>query len=234
MISATAPSRHSAPIPAASPSPAACGAPDRPVRRGLAGLPSSCGAHTGYTVSSNRGWPTPSLTRQKRTATSICARARSSSSFVAETRTSTPRMVGGETVQPRNQPQRGKTGRGGDGHLAQLGAGAHAGRGVAQALQAIDHGALQHLAGLGQRQRAVPALEQRHAQAGLDLLDLPAHRRLREKQLFGGVREAQRARGGLEAAQQVEPGQFRALDGARQRRRELRFRILCMHANDSN
>ena len=75
----------------------------------------------------------------------------------------------------------------------------------------------------------MPALEQRHAQARLDLLDLAADGGLREKQLARCPREAQVARGRLETAQQVERGQLLARDG----RRVRGFRILGMHARDS-
>ena len=45
-------------------------------------------------------------------------------------------------------------------------------------------GGVELLAGLGQRERAVAALEQRHAELVLELLDLAADRRLREVQLL--------------------------------------------------
>ena len=80
-------------------------------------------------------------------------------------------------------------------------------------------------AGLGQRQRPMAALEQQHAEAGFELLDLPAHRRLREEHLGRRLREAQRARGRLEAAQQLQRRQFD--------RRRRGFRILWMHATSS-
>jgi hypothetical protein len=59
-------------------------------------------------------------------------------------------------------------------------------------------------AGLGERERAVAALEQRHAELVLELLDLAAHRRLGEVELLARLGERQVARRGLEAHQQVE------------------------------
>jgi hypothetical protein len=58
---------------------------------------------------------------------------------------------------------------------------------------------------------------------GFELLDLPAHGRLRQVQLAGRQREAQAPRGGIETAQQFERRQLGA--GG--------FRILWMHATSS-
>src|SRR3954471_5859473 len=60
------------------------------------------------------------------------------------------------------------------------------------------------LPGVGERKRTVPSLEERHAELVLELLHLPAHRRLSEEKLLGGLGEGQMARRRLEAAQQVE------------------------------
>ena len=70
------------------------------------------------------------------------------------------------------------------------------------------------------------ALEQQHAQAGFELLDLAADGRLGEGQLVGRAREAQGARCGLERTQQVQRGQF---DG----RVRSGFGILWTHATSS-
>jgi hypothetical protein len=69
------------------------------------------------------------------------------------------------------------------------------------------------------------ALEQQHAQAGLELLDLTADGRLREEELARCLREAQRAGRGLEAAQQFQRRQLGA--------RGQGFRILYAHATSS-
>ena len=45
------------------------------------------------------------------------------------------------------------------------------------------HGAVVGLARLGERERLVAALEERHAEELLERLDLAAHRRLREEEL---------------------------------------------------
>jgi len=52
----------------------------------------------------------------------------------------------------------------------------------------------------------VAALEQRQPHELLQRLDLAAHRRLREEELGTRARKGQVARGGLEAAQQVQRG----------------------------
>jgi hypothetical protein len=71
----------------------------------------------------------------------------------------------------------------------------------------------------------VPPLEQQHAKAGFELLDLPAHGRLGEKKLAGRLREAQRARCRLEAAQQLQRRQLGAGGWG--------FHILYTHATSS-
>ena len=48
------------------------------------------------------------------------------------------------------------------------------------------------------------SLEKRHAELVLELLDLPAHRRLGEVELVARLGERQVARRGLEADEQVE------------------------------
>jgi hypothetical protein len=126
-------------------------------------------------------------------------------------------MAGGEPGQARDQPQGGKARRGGDGDLPARLRGSHAGSGVAKARQAVDDRTLHHLAGLGEHQGAVAPLEQGRAERFFDLLDLAADRRLGEKQLAGGHRETQRARGRLEGVEQMQRRQLRASDAARHR-----------------
>jgi hypothetical protein len=126
-------------------------------------------------------------------------------------------VAGGEPGQARDQPQGGKARRGGDGDLPARLRRTHAGSGVAKACQAIDHRALHHLAGFGERQGAVAPLEQGRAERFFDLLDLPADRRLGEEQFAGGHRKTQRARGCLEGVQQMQRRQLRASDAVRHR-----------------
>ena len=47
-------------------------------------------------------------------------------------------------------------------------------------------------------------MKQRHAELVLELLDLPAHRRLREEKFLSGLGERQMARRGLETGEQIE------------------------------
>ena len=79
-----------------------------------------------------------------------------------------------------------------------------------QPLEQLGGGPLQRAPMLGQHQRARAALEQRHAQMLLQRPDLPAHGRLRDQQLVGGLREGQVAGGRLEALDQVERRQVEA------------------------
>src|SRR3954467_4433118 len=62
------------------------------------------------------------------------------------------------------------------------------------------------LPGFGENQCAMPAMKQRHAQLVFELLDLAAHRRLREKELVAGLGEREMARRRLEAGEEVEAG----------------------------
>jgi hypothetical protein len=64
--------------------------------------------------------------------------------------------------------------------------------------------------GFGQRERAMAALVQRHAQALFELLDLAAHRGLGKEQLLARLREAQEPGRGLERVQEVQPQFARA------------------------
>lgn len=59
-----------------------------------------------------------------------------------------------------------------------------------QVLQYLVHQRVQALAGFGQADAARAALDQAHAQGGLQFLDLPAEGRLREVQRGGGLGEA--------------------------------------------
>jgi hypothetical protein len=114
-------------------------------------------------------------------------------------------MRRGEAGQPRDQPERGEARRAGDGHLPRGGGAPHARRGIAQALQAVVDGALHHAAGFGEHDGPVLPFEQCHAQRGFQLLHLPAHRRLRQRELGARGREAQVAGRCLERVEQVQP-----------------------------
>src|SRR4029450_12963130 len=59
-----------------------------------------------------------------------------------------------------------------------------------------------------ERERAMPALEQRHAERLLERLHLPRERRLREEQLLRRARERQKPAGRLEALQEIERRQL--------------------------
>jgi len=58
--------------------------------------------------------------------------------------------------------------------------------------------------GVGQVERAVGPLEQRHPQVVFQRSDLATDRRLRDRTLLTGGREAEQPRGGFEGCQQVQ------------------------------
>jgi hypothetical protein len=130
--------------------------------------------------------------------------------MVAEMRTSMS-VERGEAAEPRNEPERGKAGGGGDRELAHAGIGLEPVGRALQAVERVGRDPVERLAALGQRQRARPALEQFQAEMVLEPLDLPAHRRLRDEQLLGCLREAQCAGRRLEALEEGEMGQVIAL-----------------------
>jgi hypothetical protein len=75
---------------------------------------------------------------------------------------------------------------------------------LAHRRQHLRRGGVEPAARLGERERAVLALEQRRAELVLELLDLAADRRLGQEQLLARLGERQMARRRLEADQQVE------------------------------
>ena len=109
-----------------------------------------------------------------------------------------------EAREARDQPERGEGMRGGHGErlLARLraqpvGCSAHRREGLRRR-------GVELVPRLGQRKRAMPPLEQRHAELVLELLDLAAHRRLREVELLARLGEGEVARGRFEPDQEVE------------------------------
>ena len=62
------------------------------------------------------------------------------------------------------------------------------------------------LPGLGEGKRAVPPLEERHPELVLEVLDLPAHRRLGEEKFLPRLGEGEVPGGRLEALEQIEAG----------------------------
>jgi hypothetical protein len=118
-----------------------------------------------------------------------------------------------ETGEPGDQPQARESWRGGHHHRLLS-------RGLAKlfghAVQLLQHRTgrdVQLLPRLGETQRAVQALEQRHVQPLLECGDLPADGRLRERQFVGGPGEAQVPGCGLERFEQVQRGQLVASQG---------------------
>jgi len=99
-------------------------------------------------------------------------------------------MKAGEPLQTGYQPQRGKPGRGRERELAtDVGCAQLVGRGL-QALEHVGGDAVEGVATFGQRQRALPPLEQRHAEVVLERLDLPADGGLGDEELLGRLGEA--------------------------------------------
>jgi len=106
--------------------------------------------------------------------------------------------------QARDQPQRAKCHRRGDGDHFLHGAGRYALGGFAQGAQRAVGGAIHVLPGLGQRKTAIAAREQLHPQALLERLDLPADGGLRDEQFVRRLGKAQVAGGRLEPAEEIE------------------------------
>src|SRR5690242_2397692 len=116
-----------------------------------------------------------------------------------------------EALQARDQPQRGKAGRGGDRELARAVGGAQLVGRRLQPLQHVGRNALERLAAFGQSERARAPLEQPDAEMVLERLDLPAHRRLGDEKLLRRLREAERPGSRLEALEEREGRQVIAL-----------------------
>jgi hypothetical protein len=113
-------------------------------------------------------------------------------------------MVAREPRQARNEPQRGE--RVGGGHRQRLLARVRAqpvGR-AAHGGERLRRGGVELVPRLGQRERAVPPLEEPHAELVLELLDLARDRRLREVELLARLGERQVARRRFESHQQVQ------------------------------
>src|SRR5712692_10107523 len=116
-----------------------------------------------------------------------------------------PGMRAREAREPRYQPQRGERMRRRDRQrLAAAGLRAQALSRGAHGSEHLRRGGVELLARHGERERAVPALEERRAELILELFDLAAHRRLREIELLARLGERQVARRRLEAYEQVE------------------------------
>ena len=111
----------------------------------------------------------------------------------------------GEFAEPRNQPVDADARRGGDLEVAARPLAA-VGEFGARRLQLHEHivrGAKQQVALFGQNQAARMAVEQRNRKLLLQRADLPRHRRLRQPELFAGMREASRFRRGVKHLQLV-------------------------------
>ena len=89
-----------------------------------------------------------------------------------------------EFLQPGDEPHRCKAGPGGDGHAAPPGRLAHQPHGGVHTFNGRPHGAVQLCACAGQLHRTRVAQEQRHAHLVFQRLDLPADRRLGERQFI--------------------------------------------------
>ena len=110
-----------------------------------------------------------------------------------------------EFLQPRQQPIGAQAVAGGDLERAARG-GLHILErllGLGQAREHIRHRAIEQLAFVGQRQAARMTLKQRRRQIVFQRADLPAHRRLAQRQHLSGMREASRRRHGVEDAKLV-------------------------------
>ena len=113
-------------------------------------------------------------------------------------------MASRESGQSGDQPQRGEAWCRGDDDLAPTGLRADPGNPVANALQTLLAGGLQHQAFVGECQRAMPAQKQWHPEVVLECANLPADGRLGDEAFVGGPGETQMAGCDLERGQGLE------------------------------
>src|SRR6202011_5895624 len=117
----------------------------------------------------------------------------------------------GESLQPRDQPQRGEARGGGERELARAVRGAQLVGRRLEPLQHVGGDAVERLAAFGQSERARAPLEQTHAEMVLERLDLAAHPRLGDEKLLRRLGEAERPGGRLEPLEERERRQVVAL-----------------------
>ena len=109
-----------------------------------------------------------------------------------------------EVGEARYEPQRREARRGRQRQYFAALRRADAHHRLAQPGERIAHGIGKATPVVGEIERAVPAMEQRHAEVILERLDLTADRGLREEALGGGLGERKMPRGGVEGEQQIE------------------------------
>ena len=113
-------------------------------------------------------------------------------------------MGGDEGGQARDQPDPGEAGGGADHDRPGLAPFLERAAGAVDRRQRLGRRLLEGPALLGEHQGAVQAPEQRHAEPVFEGLDLPADRRLGQRDLVAGAGEAEVAGRGLERHQQLE------------------------------
>ena len=113
-------------------------------------------------------------------------------------------MAGAKARQPRDQPYRRERLIGRDGQRQRRLLATNLGHRLRDLVEHAPGGCLQDLAGTGQAQLSVPALEQRKPDLLFERLHLAGQRRLRQKQLLGGASERKLARRRLEALEQIQ------------------------------
>ncbi len=113
-------------------------------------------------------------------------------------------MRGVEGVQPRQQPAHREGADHADAQRLAVVAAGKALQGGGDAVEGLGQYRVQALAFVGQGHAARQALEQDHAQARFQLLDLVAERGLGHAQLGGGAGQVLVPRGGFEGAQGVQ------------------------------
>jgi hypothetical protein len=93
------------------------------------------------------------------------------------------RVTAREAREMRYEPQRSKSRRRRDDNGVHLRRAAQASRAVVQLLERVLHGSIEQLTVFRQQQRPRAALEQLEAEVLFELLNLPAHGRLRQMEL---------------------------------------------------
>ncbi len=106
-----------------------------------------------------------------------------------------------EMADARQEPPRGERRQHADAEMPRILALGHLAHGIRDLIERAAHACREARAGIGQPDAATGALDETHAEVGLESLDLVTDRAVREIERLGGAAQALRARRGFEGAQ---------------------------------